>query len=179
MRFVRGVQASYRVFGAGGPFDLSDYHRMVRGCGAAIAQDVSLTRIAKIYGIYADPFGEEILYLATERGFFAVGPDALAQLLSPGTNKFTGFAADPGRAGRFIAAGEAMGEDADTLLITEDGWSWDAVPAVSSPPPAFLALDFFELDSNQMTGASDAIYRSNDGGLTWSSPGPTPGAVAD
>jgi len=50
---------------------------------------------------------------------------------------------------------------------------------VSGPPPAFLALDFFELDSNQMTGASDAIYRSNDGGLTWSSPGPTPGAVAD
>jgi hypothetical protein len=120
MRFVRGVQASYRVFGAGGLFDLSDYHRVVRGCGAAalvlavvfattpqaaIAQDVSLTRIAQIYGISADPFGAEILYLATGRGFFAVGPDGLAQLLSPGTNKFTCFAADPGRAGRFIAAG--------------------------------------------------------------------------
>ena len=134
MRFVRSVQASYRVFGAGGLFDLSDYHRVVRGCGAAalvlgvvfattpqaaISQDVSLTGIAQIYGISADPFGEEILYLATGRGFFAVGPDGLAQLLSPGTNKFTGFAANPGRAGRFIAAGEAMGADADALLVTE------------------------------------------------------------
>jgi photosystem II stability/assembly factor-like uncharacterized protein len=145
----------------------------------AIAQEVPLTRIAQIYGISADPFGEEILYLASERGFFSVGPDGLAQRLSPGTNKFTGFAADPSRSGRFIAAGDATGGTADTLLVTEDfGRSWAAI-AVATPPPAFLTLDTFTFDPKQMTGASDAIYRTFDGGLTWVSPGPVPGAVAD
>ncbi|MBT4218783.1 MAG: hypothetical protein HOE26_02300, partial [Rhodospirillaceae bacterium] len=129
MRFVPGVQASRlsapKIFAPEDRVKFRSITGWMRGCGLgpvifaalaaviafspqrAIAQEVPLTRIAQIYGISADPFGEEILYLASERGFFSVGPDGLAQRLSPGTNKFTGFAADPSRSGRFIAAGDA------------------------------------------------------------------------
>ena len=102
------ITAWKRVCGLGG---LVFWAILAASPQIVVAQDVPLTRIAQIYGVSANPFGEEILYLATERGFFAVGPDGLAQLLSSGINKFTGFAADPGRAGRFIAAGDATGGD--------------------------------------------------------------------
>ena len=86
----------------------------------AQAQEVPNTRIAQIYGMAADPSGEALLYLATERGFFVVGPSGLAQQLSPGTQKFTGFAAHPRESGTFFAAGDATGGTADTQLMGQD-----------------------------------------------------------
>ena len=145
----------------------------------AAAQEVPITRIAQIYGMAADPSGEALLYLATERGFFVVGPSGLAQQLSPGTQKFTGFAANPRESGTFFAAGDATGGPADTLLMSQDfGRSWQAVGA-PIPPPAFLALDYFAGDPNKMAGASDALYQTSDGGLTWTAAVALPGQPID
>lgn len=145
----------------------------------AWAQDIPVTRISQIYGMAADPFGEPLLYLATERGFFAARPDGMAERMSPGTHSFTGFAADPNRPGAFVAAGNATGGAGNTIIFSDDfGRSWEALDAPEFPS-AFLALDIFDRDSNVMVGVSDTLYRSADGGLTWVSAGAVPGPVAD
>ena len=118
----------------------------------AWAQEIPVTRIAQVYGLVADPFGAPPLYLATERGFFAARPDGMAERMSPGTQSFTGFTADPNLPGAFFAAGTATGGAENTIIFSRDfGRSWEAI-ASPEHPPAFLALDIFDGDSARMAG---------------------------
>src|SRR3546814_2377830 len=61
------------------------------------------------HGIAVDPCNPDRLYLATHHGFFAVGPDGVAQQVSETEDDFMGFTPHPSDPNVLYASGHPAG----------------------------------------------------------------------
>src|SRR3546814_19365186 len=68
-----------------------------------------LTGETHFHGIAVDPRNPDRLYLATHHGFFAVGPDGVAQQISETEDDFMGFTPHPSDPDVLYASGHPAG----------------------------------------------------------------------
>lgn len=148
---------------------------------SAAAQDpVRVTRLTHIYGIAADPGDPAAILAASERGMFRVTADSMAALVSPDQTPYSAFAA-AGTIGLFFAnrAPDGAGAIGGLRVSIDAGRTWTTLATVAAPTEPFLALHGSPANYSRLVGVAGNVFRSGDGGQSWTDAGPPPAAVVD
>jgi photosystem II stability/assembly factor-like uncharacterized protein len=144
---------------------------------AIAAEPVALSELetrTHYHGLAIDPADPSRLYLATHHGFYLVGADGMAALLSP-VQDFMGFTPHPTDPSILYASGHPSGGGNLGFLISADGGAnWTQVSTGLNGPVDFHQMDVSPADPQVIYGAYAGIQVSRNGGKEWSMAGPAP-----
>src|SRR3546814_18558316 len=106
-----------------------------------------LTGETHFHGIAVDPRNPDRLYLATHHGFFAVGPDGVAQQISETEDDFMGFPPHPSDPDVLYASGHPAGGGHPGFLVSRNGGQTrKTLSDRSGRPVPFPPQDFSQTD---------------------------------
>jgi photosystem II stability/assembly factor-like uncharacterized protein len=134
-----------------------------------------LTGETHFHGITVDPRDPDRLYLATHHGFFAVGPDGVAQQISETEDDFMGFTPHPSDPDVLYASGHPAGGGNLGFIVSRDGGqTWTKLSDGAGGPVDFHQMDVSKADPRVIYGVHGELQKSTDGGRSWSRVGPAP-----
>lgn len=144
---------------------------------ATAADSVSLAELetqTHYHGLAVDPTDPSRLYLATHHGFYLVGPDGTATLLSQ-VQDFMGFTPHPTDPSVLYASGHpGNGGNLGFLISMDGGANWTQVSAGIDGPVDFHQMDVSPADPRVIYGVFGSLQVSRDGGRTWAITGQPP-----
>jgi photosystem II stability/assembly factor-like uncharacterized protein len=140
----------------------------------------ALAKETHFHGIAVDAADPSRVYLATHHGFYAVGADGKAKLISTTRDDFMGFTPHPANPQHLFASGHpAGGGNLGFIASTDGGKSWAKLSDGVGGPVDFHAMDVSKADPKVVYGIYRDLQRSADGGRTWTRIGPPPeGTIA-
>jgi photosystem II stability/assembly factor-like uncharacterized protein len=149
-----------------------------RSFSAAETTVSDLTGETHFHGIAVDPRNPDRLYLATHHGFFAVGPDGVAQRVSETEDDFMGFTPHPADPEVLYASGHPAGGGNLGFIVSRDGGqTWAKLSDGADGPVDFHQMDISKADPQVIYGVYGELQKSTDGGRSWSRVGPAPEGI--
>jgi photosystem II stability/assembly factor-like uncharacterized protein len=145
---------------------------LVLAAGPAAAQEVvplpALLARTHVHGLDFDPAQPGRLWIATHHGFFVVGQDGGARLLSNHRDDLMGFTPHPTDAKRLYASGHPAGGGNLGVIVSDDGGrTWQPLSPGVGGPVDFHQLDISRADPNVLYGVYGTLQVSRDRGRTW------------